>query len=411
MQKFIFLLISLSFLVNSIHAQNDFRKGFIIKSSNDTLYGLINFRTDLSNSKQCEFSTSENASPIIYKAEDINGYRFLNDKYFVSKTVLLKGEQSRVFLEYLVNGIVDLYCLKTQEKPYFFMQKDGGDLIEISENEELVYTNGNVTGVKKDKKYTGKLKILFADTPQLYDEIDQLSVDRKSLIKISKDYHAQVCTDSICIIYEKKITPSRINIGPAFGISSIYIIPEDITFRTASQKDFTFNCDFAPSNSLSYGLFFNITLPSKKDRLKLQYEGLISTHTFSSSYTVSSSYTLDNYEKAFSLSSTDLSHYLSLYVSFYDTRLKPVLQVGCFANQKLKLERTGFNPNGFLVVEIFPPESYFGFSIGMGCTFKINEKKDLQLKATYSQGYGSYIYMNTRELSFAIAMPIIQFKL
>jgi hypothetical protein len=408
MKKLILILYVTLLLISTISAQSDFRKGFIITNNNDTVSGLIDFRGDISNSERCIFKAGENEAQVEYNPQEIKGYRFLESKFYISKTISIKGKESQVFLEYLLNGIVDLFSYKNMDGLYFFMQKEGGPLVEINEPEVVTYVNGNASTIRTDKKYIGRLKYTFSDAPEMAGEIEKVTPDRKSLIKISKKYHEQVCKDDQCIVYEKKLHIAKINIGPVIGVRMLSIIPEELTFRGIYSSDDTYHCNFDASNTFSYGLFFNISLPTENGRLKLQYDGLINSNKFESYYTVKALSSTEDFD--FSLKSTDLSHHFLLHYDFTKTKFRPFMLVGAFVNQKLKLEKEGFDPDDYLV-EIFPKDGYPGFSIGLGVAYQINEKKEATLKVSYRRGYGSFIYMNTQEINFTLAIPVFQFKL
>jgi hypothetical protein len=406
-KRILFLYLTL-YLTSNISAQSDFRKGFIVMNSGDTINGLIDFRGDISNSERCIFKVGENVAQVEYNPQEIKGYRFIDSKFYISKTISIKDKESQVFLEYLLNGIVDLFSYKNMDGLYFFMQKEGGPLVEINEPEVVTYVNGNVSTVRTDKKYIGRLKYTFSDAPEMAGEIEKVTPDRKSLIRISKKYHEQVCKDDQCIVYEKKLHIAKINIGPIIGVRILSIIPEKVTFGSPMFPQDFYDCDFEVSNTICYGLFCNFSLPVHKGKLLLQYEGMVSSNTFSSQFIDEDYFSTAVHD--FSLNSTDLSHYLFVRYDFSKSRLHPLVQAGGFVNQKLKLEKTGFDLYEYQA-DIFPKVTYPGFSIGLGVAYQINEKKEATLKVTYSSGYGSFIYLNTQEINFTLAIPVFQFKL
>ncbi len=54
MKKVIIILLLLTKCFTG-YSQNDWRKGYIIENSGDTIYGLIDYRTSRSNSQYCYF--------------------------------------------------------------------------------------------------------------------------------------------------------------------------------------------------------------------------------------------------------------------------------------------------------------------------------------------------------------------
>lgn len=92
----------------SLYAQSNYKQGYIITNENDTINGLIDFRTDRANSNVCKFKKSEKSDEQVFHPGEILGYRFIKEmKYYVSRTVEIDKIKQTVFLEYLVQGIKD----------------------------------------------------------------------------------------------------------------------------------------------------------------------------------------------------------------------------------------------------------------------------------------------------------------
>ena len=69
-----------------LYAQTDFRPGYVITNSNDTLYGEIDYRGDRLMSEVCKFR-SNGRDIVEYTPYDIAAYRFTDSKYFVESYV------------------------------------------------------------------------------------------------------------------------------------------------------------------------------------------------------------------------------------------------------------------------------------------------------------------------------------
>jgi hypothetical protein len=117
---FVFLLLSLWG-----NSQNNYVPGYIITNKQDTIHGLIDFRTDRMNNSVCKFKVSLQDSVKTYLPYEISGYRFVNEtKYYISKTVTIDKVEYKLFLEYLVQGILNLYYLDNGNPCYIFEAKD-----------------------------------------------------------------------------------------------------------------------------------------------------------------------------------------------------------------------------------------------------------------------------------------------
>ena len=55
-----FVLFGLLILTGVLNAQSDFRPGYIISTTGDTIFGEIDYRGDLSMSNVCRFKNGEN---------------------------------------------------------------------------------------------------------------------------------------------------------------------------------------------------------------------------------------------------------------------------------------------------------------------------------------------------------------
>src|SRR5664280_2852236 len=107
MKKKIFLcLLILTQLIITCKAQKGYRPGYIITNDSVIIQGQIKLQSNNQNSKKCEFIES-NQNVRNYTPDDIKGYRIEQSRYYVSKDVVIDSLKQRVFLEYLVHGIVD----------------------------------------------------------------------------------------------------------------------------------------------------------------------------------------------------------------------------------------------------------------------------------------------------------------
>jgi hypothetical protein len=91
--------------------QSDKQQGYIITLQDDTIYGYIQNNGYIRNSKMCVFSRNIDSIGKEFMPGDIHSYKFTEGKYYFSKTVDIDSISSKVFLEYLIDGKVDIYYL------------------------------------------------------------------------------------------------------------------------------------------------------------------------------------------------------------------------------------------------------------------------------------------------------------
>ncbi len=240
-------VISLSVIPISIFSQTLDVPGYIITLENDTIYGYFNNRSEARNFKRCEFSTNLKGDPVVYNPGAIVGYRINDSKYYISKVLY---NSDTLFVEYLVNGVTDLYYYKDFEGPHYLVENDE-KVLELTNYGDVFYEKDDKKKrVSKDQR-TGMLNYYFSDCIQIQPEIEDMNLSHKSLIRLTKDYHQYTCRDGEeCIVYEKPLPAIRLGLAPVIGFfSSSYNVKDD-----PYLDEFVFNNDQYPVFGLSISL-------------------------------------------------------------------------------------------------------------------------------------------------------------
>ncbi|MBN2349147.1 MAG: hypothetical protein JXJ22_09935 [Bacteroidales bacterium] len=202
------------FSIQFSFGQKEYKPGYIISNNNDTISGFINLKSNYSNSLECDFKKTKEEKPLIYSPDEISGYRIENSKFYVSREVKIDSLKTRVFLEYLVDGIVDLYYYRELTREFYFIEKDSV-LIQLS-NEEVEREINGVSMVGNSNQYIRMLNYLFSDSPEITRDLRNAEFGYKPLINLTKNYHNAVCKDYDCIDYTKS-TRSNIYIEGFLG--------------------------------------------------------------------------------------------------------------------------------------------------------------------------------------------------
>lgn len=207
------LIFGLFFLPGALYAQVDFRPGYVIKRSGDTLHGEINYRGDFFMSGVCKFRDA-NQQVYEYFPADLIGYRFINGKYYVSKE--LDGQF--VFLEFLIKGELNIYYFRDNYGEYYYLEKEDLQLIEIPYEEEIRYVEDKRV-LYSSKKHIGLLGLYMQDAPELLSRIEAIGKpEHKNLINLAEDYHNAVCDDQECVIFKRNIPFFRVHPEIAGGV-------------------------------------------------------------------------------------------------------------------------------------------------------------------------------------------------
>lgn len=367
----LFLLVSSSLL-----AQRDFVDGMVVTNSNDTLKGLINFNTNDKNSSSCVFKKSVTEAEVTYSALDLKTYRLtmLNKQYF-SKEIVFQKEKKTVFLEILVDGIVDLYSYNNGSTKTYYLEKEN-EILELDNSKvEIVKDEGKYS--KKSNKYKNTLTYLFRNNPEIFENIKSTNYDDKSLSAITSNYHNLVCKEYACVVYTKKLK-TAVHFEPFIGMVNSILSFDEIVSKNFDFKPIAgFNLRFSdPSRffrwSFSTGLSYAYFNTKAYSGIKLVRNGF----WVSDEYYVSHEYGI-------------LRIPLRVEYAFSSKRLQPFLALGLngglIVNTTEKAEFTDENRS-------YSPswderglmsKLHLGVVAGVGLRYKVNKKFDFFTRAEY----------------------------
>ncbi len=395
----------------TIHAQSDFRSGYILNNDNDTIYGLIDYRGDKANAKKCSFKKDDDSEIQTFSPEEIKGYRFLNSKYYVSKNIAVGDAPRQLFLEYLINGVVDMYYYR-DDGEHYLVDDGSGNLYEL-ENKVKEIKDGNITYTKESKKYIGVLKIVFQDSPSISKRAEHTGLNHKSLIDITHDYHYQVCTGEECIIYEKKLPTVKQSLGVVVGVNGMWISQtgEFIDERLYYMEGIQFDFELFPS----IGMFYKVNMPFINERMYSQFEGTYSrAHLKASGLYKEPMYSLDYYNNI-SVIQHNFNGNVIIKYEFPTGKIRPTFQVGGFVKytfiedyvKDLNVETT--SGETYLVNQ--SKDSPFikfdyGVSCGIGIRGKYVKEKELYLDLRYQRGFGMLMNLNTNAISLNLGLQL-----
>ncbi|NDV45933.1 hypothetical protein D0T49_02585 [Paludibacter sp. 221] len=196
------------FFSKAISQNSDFKEGYIISNTNDTIWGYIDFKMDKVNFEKCFFKETQDGNIQTLYPEDIKAYRFTaENKYYVSYRIKLKNIEHHVFLEFLLSGIYNLYYYVNPVTllDYYFFEDQNGKITSISKRRDMRLNEE----VFEDYIYRDILYNLFQEE-ELKRQIEKLSFTKYGMINLTKEYHDLVCTtDEECIVFENDYKKDR----------------------------------------------------------------------------------------------------------------------------------------------------------------------------------------------------------
>lgn len=196
LQSSLSMLATLLFQLCTGHlfAQVNYQPGYIVKSTGDTLYGWIDYRTSGIMSEVCTFREDKNVPSTAYKPAELRSFQLERGKTFISEKVA----NAPHFLEVLYNGCLEVYALKTKagEMRYFARKKDT-ELSEITYQAERIVENDRVS-LQESAQHVIALKRLVKDQPTLFQRIDQMgSPNAPNLVLLAIAYQKRACPEQV----------------------------------------------------------------------------------------------------------------------------------------------------------------------------------------------------------------------
>lgn len=383
MRKLILPGLLLILLTSNLIAQKNFKPGYIITPVGDTVYGYIDYRSDNLNFSRCVFKETEQGEETKYLPGEVRSYYFIGGKFYTTKTIGDSTYQENVFMEYLVNGISDIFY----HNGNFYIEKDDNFVKLTNEDIEIINEEGEKR-ITKSNRYKGILKYLYGDCEEIQDDIEKSKLAHKSLIQISSKYHNLMCTTGEdCVIYEKKVKFLSLDVAPIYGI-----LKPEYSIKRYIWSD---HMDLDEDYQILYGLFLDLDPNFLNDNFRV----IISSNIFETG--LKGEFT-DKFPTSEYIYEADYSaKYLKVglgikYIYPTKGRIKPYLSMSGDLN-------TVLNSNNWLrithrsLLNDYESVSYsnytmfkdfYGITTNIGLEYLINKNHKLFLNFGYS--YGAY---------------------
>jgi hypothetical protein len=232
MKMRLFLLCCMLFCSYLCSSQTDFRAGYIMQSDGKTLNGEIDYRSDKRMGSYCLFKSPNQTGEKQYTPNDIAGYRFKEGRYFVTKKI----KDKKIFVEFLLQGRINLYFSVDDAGERYFIEKDSSGIIEIPYEEGIKYKSDGLRHSYETRAHIATLFKYMKDAPELRERIAAFGKpQQKPLISLVTDYHNAVCRDSSCITYGKILPSIRLD-GEVIG--GLAVIDDPLFNKSGTSLEF-----------------------------------------------------------------------------------------------------------------------------------------------------------------------------
>ena len=364
-----------------LYAQGNYVPGYVITNQQDTVAGWINLRTDKNNQKQCEFKPDLKSATKTYLPGDIAGYRFTDaGKYYVSREIELNGTHQKVFLEFLVKGLMNLYYY-TDDVDYYFFEREDGTMEVISQKPEKIEDGI----VYEDTRYMGQIRHLFQDYPPIAQEAGKLKFDQKSMIKVVKDYHNEACTSGeSCIVFQNehpddKGIKTKISIYTGLQLSN-YTFSNDVVYQatmtqTVSNVSPVLGAQInlmSPRWSKSFSIQFDVSLSQFKGDMPNKIIRYVGTGNKADVTDKVRPYT-NEYGKLTSYKALATSFRFGVKYTYPKYRIAPTAEAGiAYTHLGGELAKIGMLPG-----------SFFGYYLALGADYRIKTSSAIFIRLVY----------------------------
>jgi len=258
----------------TLSAQN-WMPGFVLLNETDTLWGEINFRIPRQNQEQAEFRVNANDPVQTFAPSEIFGYRIYPDgKFFVSRTIEINGEERLSFVEFLVQGMLDLFYyfdFESRQSFFFFAGDDRETLsltrqiIDVNWDDSSTFVRRNERVYRRiDNQFDTWIRSYFYQHPEIAQHPQRFEFNQATMIEIARTYHELTCPiGSECIVFEN-LRPDRtdinVRISPYVSLENYiftYGISNGNVFVPSLGATFYF---VYPQLSNNFGLFLDFSI-------------------------------------------------------------------------------------------------------------------------------------------------------
>lgn len=142
-----------------LFAQKDFRPGYIIKNSTDTIRGFVAYQSGKNSNEGCAFRETRKGATSNYTANNVQGYGIFRDRLYQAIALPNDSIKNRkVFAKILVQGQLTLY----QFNEFFLLGRNDTLTVLPRPKDEQVGPQNDLK-VKRDSKYIGILNYMMLD--------------------------------------------------------------------------------------------------------------------------------------------------------------------------------------------------------------------------------------------------------
>lgn len=251
MQKILSILLLLIAIQWTVHAQADYRSGYIVKINGDSLAGLVQYPINKISKKYCIYKSDKQSKSQKFAPEELAAFGYFGDRRYETKVLLIEGQTTSVFAELLVKGNLSLYSYEG----IFYVQRDS--LIELPVNKRHIQGETS-TDVKTEMVYVSILNQIINECGLKANEI---RYEQRDITNIVQNFNR--CKGEQGVIFKENLPWTKINLEVIGGYVSS-------TFQIEGFEDNSFGV----SKSVIAGGGIEIYSPRLNDKIFFSLESI-----------------------------------------------------------------------------------------------------------------------------------------
>lgn len=177
----------------AVRAQSNFRPGYVVPLTGDTLRGEVDSRDNRLNERQCRFRLQTDGTITIYFPNEVKAYGLsVDNRHFRSIVVAKPSTGSKpYFLELLVDGPACLYFLRDDEQKEFFCIVSPKLPFSLLEHNKVLVERDGRSYLEEQRTYRNLLALAFAGCEPAQKQLPSLPYQEKALRRIVATYNTE----------------------------------------------------------------------------------------------------------------------------------------------------------------------------------------------------------------------------
>lgn len=251
-------------------AQSDFREGYLITSTSDTIRGLLNHELKNNNSSYVQFKSGQNAEAKEYSPNQIKAFQFQDGPLYISRELRDKDlHVGKVFMEALVIGPASLYAYQGN----FFVTRDDSTEVVLKRVEKKT-TAAGIEIVNIEYNGIGALNYLLSDCLPLYKGLQTKQISEKIITRHTLKYNECKGGSYIELKKNQQWTSISFGIGAGFYASKLWFSQNATNFPYLRNGNYS---SYGPSVMASAFL----SSPRRNDKLFFRMDLIYSSFNYS----------------------------------------------------------------------------------------------------------------------------------